>query len=119
MKKKLWLEIYLHDIKFYVYLFLRLIEKKKNLNHHLSSISNVSYSLDHVKSHLDAAMSVIAPRGRQTGNAVVTVAEKFYPEAMILGRESIEPREEIVQHPDEFLSAALTGQSFENKQTNK
>jgi len=54
---------------------------------------NLRYRVDHVQSHLHAAVSVIGPRLRKTGNAIVTISEELYPEAMVLGGQPVESAE--------------------------
>lgn len=58
-------------------------------------------------------MCMVAPGDRQAGDAVVTVAEELDAQTMILRRELVEAREQVVQHLDQLLSAALARQSFE------
>lgn len=48
-------------------------------------VSHVPNSLDHVQTHLHAAMGVIIAGLWQPGNAVVTVAQQFDSKAVILG----------------------------------
>lgn len=67
---------------------------------YLRGESHVPYRLNHVQAHLDATMGVIASGDRQAGDAVVTVAEKLYPQTMVLRRELVEASEEIIQHLD-------------------
>lgn len=66
-----------------------------------------------MQAHLDATMGVITPGDRQAGDAVVTVAEEFYPQTMVLCRELVETGEEVVQNLHQLLGAALTRQSLD------
>jgi len=59
----------------------------------LASSSNLRYRVDHIQSHLHAAVSVIGPRLWKSGNAIVTVSEKLYPEAVMLGGQPVESAE--------------------------
>jgi len=60
------------------------------ISRRVPSSSNLRYRVDHVQSHLHAAVSVIGPRLRKSGNAIVTVSEELYPEAVMLGGQPVE-----------------------------
>ena len=46
------------------------------------------YGLNHVHAHLDAAVGVVGPRLRQTGHAVITIAQNLDPQTVVfLGRK--------------------------------
>lgn len=77
----------------------------------LGRVPDVPDGLDHAKSHLDATVSVVRSGDRKSANAVVTVAEKLYTEAVIFGRELVETSEQVVEYLDQFLSTALACQS--------
>lgn len=76
----------------------------------LGRVPDVPDSLDHAEAHLDAAVRVVRAGDREPADAVVAVAEELYPEAVVLGRELVEPGEEVVQHLHQLLGAALARQ---------
>jgi hypothetical protein len=57
---------------------------------------------DHREPHMDAVDGVVGARDGKSGNAVITVAEDFDSQAMVLLRQLVEAREEVVESAHEF-----------------
>ena len=51
---------------------------------HVGGFHDAGYGVYHVEAHLHGAVGMVRSRLRQTGNAVVAVAQNFYPEAVIV-----------------------------------
>jgi len=68
---------------------------------------------DHEQPHLDAAVRVVWPRHGQPGHAVVAVPEQLDAQAVLLGGEPVEAREQVVEDLHQLLGAAAARQGGE------
>ena len=60
-------------------------------NFTISKLINLRYRIDHVNAELDAAVSMIRSRLRDSTNTIVAISEKLDPQTVVFIGQLVEP----------------------------
>ena len=60
-------------------------------NFTISNLINLRYCINHVNAELDAAVSMIRSRLRDSTNTIVTISEKLDPQTVVFIGQLVEP----------------------------
>ena len=60
-------------------------------NFTISNLINLRYGINHVNAELDAAVSMIRSRLRDSTNTIVTISEKLDPQTVVFIGQLVEP----------------------------